>query len=33
VPDSFWAAGSIREAAQKGLVTGFADGSFRPNDP
>ena len=33
VPDSFWAADLIRQAAQKGLVTGFADGSFRPNEP
>ena len=29
---SNWAAGSIGALAEKGVVTGYADGSFKPND-
>lgn len=28
-----WAEKSIRKAVRKGTMTGFPDGSFRPNDP
>jgi len=28
-----WAAESIRKAAEKGLIGGYADGTFRPNQP
>lgn len=31
VPASYWASAQIARAAELGLVTGFADGSFRPN--
>nr|WP_323744214.1 S-layer homology domain-containing protein [Paenibacillus sp. B01] len=30
---SSWAAGSIGALADKGIIAGYADGSFRPNDP
>ncbi|WP_341869783.1 S-layer homology domain-containing protein [Paenibacillus protaetiae] len=30
VPDSYWAAGVIRSAAQKGWINGYPDGTFRP---
>jgi hypothetical protein len=30
VPNSHWAAGSVAAAANSGLVAGFPDGSFRP---
>ncbi len=32
VPDSHWAAKSIKEASQLGLVKGMPDGTFRPSD-
>ena len=32
VPTSHWAAGYILSAADKGWVTGFPDGTFRPED-
>ncbi len=31
VPDSYWAAGAIRQLAQQGIISGYADGSFRPD--
>ena len=33
VPANFWAAQAIRQAQTKGFVTGFPDGTFRPNAP
>lgn len=33
VPASFWAAQAIRKAQTQGFITGFPDGSFRPNAP
>jgi len=32
VPDSHWAADNINSAAAKGWVSGFPDGSYRPDD-
>ncbi|MEK5447725.1 S-layer homology domain-containing protein [Paenibacillus sp. FSL R7-0331] len=31
-PDA-WYAGAVEAASEYGLITGFEDGSFRPNDP
>ncbi len=31
VPDNFWAATAIRKANQMGFISGFPDGTFRPN--
>ncbi len=31
VPASFWAAGAIDQCYRKGLLSGFPDGSFKPN--
>ncbi|WP_421657650.1 S-layer homology domain-containing protein [Leptothermofonsia sp. ETS-13] len=31
VPSSFWAYGAIQKAAQMGFLSGFPDGTFRPN--
>lgn len=31
--EGHWAADSIRKAAEKGLIGGYADGTFRPNQP
>lgn len=31
VPDGHWAAASIREAVRLGIVTGYADGTFKPD--
>ena len=33
VPSSYWAANYIGYMQQFGIVTGFSDGSFRPNAP
>ena len=33
VPASYWCARAIAWAAEKGIVTGYADGSFRPAQP
>lgn len=33
VPAGFWAAQSIRFAQSRGFISGFPDGSFRPNAP
>jgi len=33
VPKTHWAAAEIQECAKKGLLTGFTDGSFRPEEP
>ena len=33
VPTSFWAAKAIRQAQTQGFITGFPDGTFRPNAP
>ncbi|MDO4314197.1 MAG: S-layer homology domain-containing protein [Oscillospiraceae bacterium] len=30
VPDTMWCAGAVRWAAANGVVTGYADGTFRP---
>jgi len=32
VPDNHWAAGWISLAVEKGILTGYSDGTFRPND-
>lgn len=32
VPESYWAAAHIQRAADKGLISGYADGSFRPGN-
>jgi polyhydroxyalkanoate synthesis regulator phasin len=32
VPDNYWAAGAIAAASKGGLITGFPDGSFHPED-
>ncbi len=31
VPPSFWAYGSVESLAARGIVSGYADGSFRPD--
>ncbi len=33
VPANFWAAKAIRQAQTQGFITGFPDGTFRPNAP
>ena len=33
VPSDYWAAPFIQALADRGVVRGFADGSFRPDDP
>lgn len=33
VPSGYWAAGYINELAKRKVITGFPDGSFKPNDP
>ncbi len=33
VSSSYWAAGFISELAQRDVIAGFPDGTFRPNDP
>ena len=33
VSSSYWASGFIQELASRGVIKGFPDGSFRPNDP
>jgi hypothetical protein len=33
VPESFWALKAIRQAQTSGFISGFPDGSFRPNAP
>ena len=33
VPASFWAARAIRQAQTQGFISGFPDGTFRPNAP
>ena len=33
VPDSYWAARYINFAATRGWVTGYSDGTFKPEDP
>ena len=33
VPDTYWAAGYIDFAATRGWVTGYSDGTFKPEDP
>ena len=33
VPYTHWAAGYIKTAVQQGWLTGYLDGSFRPDDP
>ncbi len=33
VPSDFWAATAIRQVQSQGFVSGFPDGSFRPNAP
>ena len=33
VPDTFWAARYINFAATRGWVTGYSDGTFKPNEP
>ncbi|MEM8501837.1 MAG: S-layer homology domain-containing protein [Cyanobacteria bacterium P01_D01_bin.1] len=33
VPGNFWAAAAIRQVQSQGFISGFPDGSFRPNAP
>ncbi|MBW4521618.1 MAG: S-layer homology domain-containing protein [Scytolyngbya sp. HA4215-MV1] len=33
VSANYWASGFIQELATRGVIKGFPDGSFRPNDP
>jgi hypothetical protein len=33
VPSNYWAIGFIQELANRGVIKGFPDGSFRPNEP
>ena len=33
VPEDHWAAAEISQAADAGVVTGYAGGSFKPSDP
>ncbi len=33
VPESHWAVGAVNECAGKGLLAGFPDGSFKPDEP
>ena len=33
VPTAFWGASAIAAIARKGFLSGFPDGTFRPNDP
>lgn len=33
VPSGYWAEGFIRELAQREVIAGFPDGTFRPNEP
>ncbi|NJM99517.1 MAG: S-layer homology domain-containing protein [Phormidesmis sp. RL_2_1] len=33
VPEDFWAVQAIRQAQAQGFISGFPDGSFRPNAP
>ncbi|MEM9150229.1 MAG: S-layer homology domain-containing protein, partial [Cyanobacteria bacterium P01_F01_bin.3] len=33
VPTDFWASAAIRQAQTQGFISGFPDGSFRPNAP
>lgn len=33
VSDNHWAAEAINEMAKRGIISGYSDGSFRPNDP
>ena len=33
VSSSYWAASFISELAQRDVIAGFPDGTFRPNDP
>lgn len=33
VPTNYWASGFIQELANRGVIQGFPDGTFRPNEP
>lgn len=33
VKDNHWASEAINEMARRGIISGYSDGSFRPNDP
>ncbi|HEY9908564.1 MAG TPA: S-layer homology domain-containing protein [Thermosynechococcaceae cyanobacterium] len=33
VPSNYWAAGFIQELVNRGVIAGFPDGSFRPEEP
>ena len=33
VPENFWATEAIKQAQSQGFISGFPDGSFRPNAP
>lgn len=33
VPSSYWASGFIQALVNRGVITGFPDGSFRPEEP
>lgn len=33
VPESYWASGYIAAIAEKGVISGYADGSFKPDNP
>ena len=33
VPESYWASGYIAAIAERGVISGYADGSFKPDNP
>ena len=33
VPQSYWASGYIAAIAEKGVISGYADGTYKPNNP
>lgn len=33
MPEDYWCAGAVRTAVKMGLVSGYSDGRFGPNDP
>jgi hypothetical protein len=33
VPETHWAYKAIEELAEKGIINGYEDGTFKPNEP
>lgn len=33
VKEGFWAKEAIEALAEKGIITGYEDGTFKPNEP